>query len=106
MTVHRNTRFFLLPLAAVLFALHFQLMPRVGYTEDHQTVSAISPAHIHKGDCDGGCCRGTACCIQAALFLASLPCSPPSEGLGFATEATMPTLVLKPLCPPPRAAVA
>jgi hypothetical protein len=105
MMAHRSTRLFFLLLTAALFALHFQLMPRVGHAADQRTVSATSVVHLHKGDCDGGCCRGTACCIQAALSPDAVLSSPPSPRFGVATQAAFPLLVLKPLCPPPKSAV-
>lgn len=106
MTARRNIRFFLLLLTAALFALHIQLVPRVGHAAEHQTVSATTIIHVYNGDCHGGCCRGTACCIQAALFQASVLSPPPSDRLGFATKAAMPMMVVKPLYPPPKAASA
>lgn len=107
MTAHRSTRFFFLLLATALFALHFQLMPPVGHAADHQqTVSASTVVHLHKGNCDGGCCSGTACCIQAAVFPDAVLSSPPSPRFGVTPQAAFPLLVVKPLYPPPKSAVA
>ena len=106
MAAQRSTRFLFLLLAAALFALHFQLMPRVGHAADHQTVSASTEVHPHNGDCDGGCCHGTACCIQAAVSPDVVLFSPPSRRFGVAIQTAFPLLIVKPLYPPPKAAVA
>lgn len=102
MVAHRSTRFLFLLLAAALFALHFQLMPRVSHASDHQTVSATTLVHFHKGDCDSECCPGTASCIQAALSPAAVLSSPPSARFGVATQPALALLALKPLQPPPK----
>lgn len=106
MAAHPSARFFFLLLAAALFALHFQLMPRVGHAAENQTVSATAVVHLHSGDCDGGCCRETACCVQAPLFPETVISPPPSARYGVATQAAFPLPVTKPLNPPPKVAVA
>ena len=102
MTEHRSTRFFFLLVVAALFALHFQLMPRVAHAADHQSASATAVVHLHNGDCNGGCCRGAACCIQTALFAEAVLSSPRSPRFGFPSQAAFPLWVVKPLYPPPK----
>lgn len=106
MSAKRSTKIFFLLLAAVLFALHLQLMPRVDHGSDRQAEPASVVAQLHSEDCDGGCCRGTACCIQASLLAeAGLP-RRLSDCFDVVPQVSMPLDILKPLHPPPRAMVA
>lgn len=105
MAAKRSTRFCFLLLAAALFALHVQLMPRVGHAGDRQTESAAAVV-LHKADCGGDCCRGTTCCTQVALYIDRIPPRIPPACFVVASAAAMSHLMVKPLYPPPRTAIA
>lgn len=104
MAAKRSTRFCFLLLAAALFARHVQLMPHVGYAGDRQTESAAAGAY--KADCGGDCCRGTTCCTQVALYVGRIPLRNPPACFVVASAAAMSQLMVKPLYPPPRTAIA
>lgn len=105
MAAKRSTRFCFLLLAAVLFALHVQFMPRIGHAGDQQTESAAAVV-LHEADCGGDCCRGTTCCIQVAFYVDRIPLRNPPACFVVASATAMSQLMVKPLYPPPRTAIA
>ena len=102
MVSDRSTRFFFVLLAAVLFALHFQIMPRPLHHVPVRTLEVSAIADFHNGRCNGDCCGKTSCCIQAALSVQAASFPPPSARFAVAYQIATPLLIDGSLDPPPR----
>jgi hypothetical protein len=102
MAVKRSARLVFVFLAAVLFALHFQLMPAVA-THQHPDKSAhVVMDHQGQSACHGGCCVKASCCIQSTINKEASTYPPQPEQYELVSHRARPLPTAKPLDPPPR----
>ena len=102
MVADRSTKIFFVLMAAVLFALHFQIMPRALHHDGPVLILEESARIDPHGRCNGDCCGKTSCCIQAVFCAETAPFSLPSARFTVAHLVANPLLIDRTIDPPPR----
>jgi hypothetical protein len=108
MADERNASSIFVFLAAVLFALHFQIMSTMAAyphveTSEHLTADIGNTFHP---PCQDDCCAGASCCIQAINIEEAAADLPEPERFLLVSHRTIPLPSVKPIYPPPRMFVA
>ena len=99
----RNAKRLVLLLAAILFAFHVQAM---GNTRPpvHQHVAAQSTHHPQE-PCGSGCCKDSACCVQAVEVTAYQVPERHTTSFPIEPHRVLPLATSGPPDPPPRSFV-
>lgn len=93
----------LLVMAAILFAFHFQAMGQAQSSVHQHAASQTS--HLDQDPCASGCCKNSACCVQAMEVVGYEVRERRSPVFAIASQRTLAPNSFNPPDPPPRSPV-